>query len=136
MMLMFSLSTHLKQKHVSFSARYNYYPIIPTLSAAKKYFKLYAHYFHPLLQFYHLGITHPNYVFITHGWYQTRWWSQEVASSNITCSDDEMMDMLQGVIAVQQFPVAKNSSFPTASGLVWHFCRNTHTHTQSSHTHT
>ena len=70
------------------------------------------------MQFYQLGITHPSYVFITHGWYQNRWWSQEVANSSLNCSDAEIINMLHGVIAVQQFPVAKNGSHPTASGLV------------------
>ena len=57
-------------------------------------------------------------MFITHGWYQTRWWAEEVAERHLNCSDVEMIDMLSGVIAVQQFPVARNGSLATASGLV------------------
>lgn len=71
-----------------------------------------------LFQFYRLGVTSRNYVIITHGWYQNRWWSQEVANSPLNCSNSEMFDMLHGVIAVQQFPVAMNGSNPTTSGLV------------------
>ena len=39
-------------------------------------------------------------------------------SYKIPCSDAEMIKMLQGVIAVHQFPIARNNSIPTASGLV------------------
>ena len=74
-------------------------------------------------QFYQLGITHPSYVFITHGWYQSHWWSQEVSRLSLNCSDADMTNMLHGVIAVQQFPVANSGSHPTASGLVRNECR-------------
>ena len=41
-----------------------------------------------------------------------------MSPSHINCSDTEMMEMLQGMIAVQQFPLARNNSIPTASGWV------------------
>ena len=80
-------------------------------------------------QFFRLGVTTKNFVFITHGWYQTGWWSERLTKSPINCSDADMMEMLQGVIAVHQFPLARNNSIPTASGLVSrkvHACVNTY----------
>ena len=52
-----------------------------------------------------------------------------MTKSPINCSDADMMEMLQGVIAVHQFPLARNNSIPTASGLVSrkvHACVNTY----------
>ena len=41
-----------------------------------------------------------------------------MSQSRINCSDTEMMEMLQGMIDVHQFPLAINNSIPTASGWV------------------
>ena len=73
------------------------------------------------MQFYQLSIRSPNYLLITHGWYQAQWWSEQVAKSFLNCSDIEMMDMLQGVIAIQHLPGETNKLKKTESTLVRDF---------------
>ena len=70
------------------------------------------------MQLYQLSIRTPNYLLITHGWYQAQWWSEQVSKSSLNCSDIEMTGMLQGMIAIQQFPGETNRSKKTESNLV------------------
>ena len=71
-----------------------------------------------LFQFYMLNITYPNYLFITHGWYQRNWWNSTLAKLTIPCSDEEMRKALQGNIALQQFPKPYDPNAQTDAGIV------------------
>ena len=72
-------------------------------------------------QAHHKGLSYPQYVWITHGWYPEQWWniSQEVYGNQTdTCSSEEVAAFLNGVIAIQPFPTADDRYAQTESGMV------------------
>ena len=60
---------------------------------------------------------HPNYVWITYGWYNSEWWQRSKGNHN--CTDEEMHCVLKRSLSVIQYPVT-NTSKETDSGLVRH----------------
>ena len=74
-----------------------------------------------IIQAYHKGLSYPQYVWITHGWYPEQWWniSQEIYGNQTdTCSSEEVAAFLNGVIAIQPFPTADDRYVQTKSGMV------------------
>lgn len=70
-----------------------------------------------ILQAYHNGMYHPNYVWITYSWYNSEWWQRSKGNHN--CTDEEMHHVLKRSLSVTQYPVT-NTSKETDSGLVRH----------------
>ncbi len=45
-------------------------------------------------QAYLKGLTYPKYVWLTYGWYQDRWWTEEVNPEPINCTDHQLAEVL------------------------------------------
>lgn len=61
----------------------------------------------------------PGYVWITHGWYKTDWWTAKVAGDDVvTCLDPELETLVRRSIAVLQIPTAENETAATDLPLV------------------
>ena len=68
-----------------------------------------------------LGLTYPRYAWLTYGWYQDRWWTEEVNPNNmVDCTDQQLATFLERALVLQISPRPDNSSAPTDTGLVWH----------------
>ena len=72
---------------------------------------------HACMQAYRRGLTH-HYVWITYGWYQDRWWSADVSSQRVECSDQEMVRQVDRALALQLLPEGHDPDAMTDTGLV------------------
>ena len=73
---------------------------------------------HVHMQAYRRGLTHPHYVWITYGWYQDRWWSADVSSLRVDCTDQEMVRQVHRALALQLLPEGHDPNAMTDTGLV------------------
>ena len=46
------------------------------------------------MQAYLRGYKHPKYVWLTYGWYQDRWWTEEVNPEPTNCTDHQLAEVL------------------------------------------
>ena len=62
----------------------------------------------------------PRYVWITHGWYPDRWWTQEVTNNTVNCTESQLEEFLvQGrVIALNHLTTPDDRNATTDQGTV------------------
>ena len=60
----------------------------------------------------------PRYVWITYAWYQDRWWTSDVNDEQISCGEDEIVQLLKQSIAIEVVPVSDDPEQATDVGLV------------------
>ena len=62
----------------------------------------------------------PRYVWITHGWYPDRWWTQEVTNNTVNCTESQLEEFLvQGrVIALTHLTTPDDRNAMTDQGTV------------------
>ncbi len=70
------------------------------------------------LQAYLRGYTHPKYVWVTYGWYQDRWWTEEVNPEPTNCTDHQLAEVLHRSLALQLIPDLNELNATTDTGLV------------------
>ncbi|XP_064390850.1 gamma-aminobutyric acid type B receptor subunit 2-like isoform X2 [Halichondria panicea] len=63
------------------------------------------------------GFIYPNYAWLTYGWYQDRWWTEEVNPEPTNCTDDQLAEALHRSIALQLRPELNDSKTITESQL-------------------
>ncbi len=71
-----------------------------------------------IMQAYLRGYTYPKYVWLTYGWYQDRWWTEEVNPEPTNCTDDQLAEALHRSIALQLLPNLNKLNSTTDTGLV------------------
>ena len=72
-----------------------------------------------MIQAYVRGYRYPNYMWLTHSWYKTKWWAESINQPEpMICSDDQLESLLRGTIAIDLFPSVSDSTAPTDVGLV------------------
>lgn len=49
---------------------------------------------------------YPGYVWITYGWYSERWWEEGKMKKTDNCSNEEILSVLNGAIALTHYPFA------------------------------
>ena len=54
---------------------------------------------------------HPQYAYLTYGWYEEQWWSPQKNST--ACSEEEMASVVEYSLSVTQYPDAANTSEET-----------------------
>ena len=64
------------------------------------------------------GFTYPRYAWVTNGWYQNNWWTEEVNQEQIDCSDDELAEFLHRSLVLEMLPEHNDSNAPTDVRLV------------------
>ena len=64
------------------------------------------------------GFTYPRYAWVTNGWYQNNWWTEEVNQEQIDCSDDELAEFLHRSLVLKMLPEHNDSNAPTDVRLV------------------
>ena len=64
------------------------------------------------------GFTYPRYAWVTNGWYQSSWWTEEVTPWSGECSDDELAEILHRSLVLEKLPERNDSNTPTDVGLV------------------
>ena len=67
-------------------------------------------------QAYNLNMTYPRYMFLTYGWYEDRWFAEEMQEDNCTSAQRE--SVLQHTLAVLQDEFLTNLSAITDTGIV------------------
>ena len=67
-------------------------------------------------QAYRLNMTYPRYMFLTYGWYEERWFAEEMQGDNCTSAQRE--SVLQHTLAVRQDKFLTNLSAITDTGIV------------------
>ncbi|XP_064391124.1 gamma-aminobutyric acid type B receptor subunit 2-like [Halichondria panicea] len=50
------------------------------------------------------GYTYPKYAWLTYGWYQNRWWTEEVNPEPTNCTDNQLAEALHRSSALQLLP--------------------------------
>ena len=70
----------------------------------------------PNAQAHSLNMTYPRYVFLTYGWYEDRWFAEEVQGDE--CTPAQRESVLQHTLAVLQDEFLTNLSAVTDTGIV------------------
>ena len=70
----------------------------------------------PNAQAYSLNMTYPRYMFLTYGWYEERWFAEEVQGDD--CTPAQRESVLQHTLAVLQDEFLTNLSAVTDTGIV------------------
>ncbi|XP_064390853.1 gamma-aminobutyric acid type B receptor subunit 2-like [Halichondria panicea] len=70
-----------------------------------------------ICQAYLRGYTYPKYAWLTYGWYQDRWWTEEVNPEPTNCTDDQLAEALHRSIALQLLPNLNKLNSTTDTGL-------------------
>ncbi len=65
------------------------------------------------LQAYLRGYTHPKYVWLTYGWYQDRWWTEEVNPEPTNCTDYQLAEVLHRSLTLEQILQQKHDAHTT-----------------------
>ena len=68
------------------------------------------------LQAYRSNMTYPRYMFLTYGWYEDRWFAEEMQEDNCTSAQRE--SVLPYTLAVLQDEFLTNLSAITDTGIV------------------
>ncbi|XP_064390840.1 gamma-aminobutyric acid type B receptor subunit 2-like [Halichondria panicea] len=63
------------------------------------------------------GYTYPKYAWLTYGWYQDRWWTEEVYPELTNCTDNQLAEFLHRSIALQLLPNLNELNATTDTGL-------------------
>ena len=64
------------------------------------------------------GFTYPRYAWVTNGWYQSSWWTEEVTPCSGECSDDELAEILHRSLVLEQFPEHSDPNASTDVAMV------------------
>lgn len=64
-----------------------------------------------LLKAYKNNMIHPRYTYLTYGWYEEQWWVPQ--GNDVTCSEEEMVSVVEHILSVTQYPDADNTSEAT-----------------------
>ncbi len=71
-----------------------------------------------MLQAYLKGLTYPKYVWLTYGWYQDRWWTEEMNPEQTNCTDHQLAEVLHRSLVLQLIPNLNDLNTTTDTGLV------------------
>ena len=72
----------------------------------------------PPIQAYRKGLYGKYYRWIVFGWYDSEWWRETDLVDTFDCSIDEMDAVIEGSIAIQQYPINEAVNKPVIGNIV------------------
>ena len=63
---------------------------------------------------------YPHYAWIIYGWYEERWWTEEIAQEHIDCTDEDIRSFLVRArpLLIQIAPEPDDFDLPADPGMV------------------
>lgn len=64
---------------------------------------------------------YPRYVFLTLGWYPSKWWMEESAGNDtlVSCTNSQLEEVLDRSLVINIYPIADNEDGPTDVGKTY-----------------
>lgn len=69
-----------------------------------------------------IGLTPPEYVWITYGWYFDNFWRSSTLATASNCTTEELDPILQGMLFVGHSSVEQDTQAPIIGNLVSSWC--------------